>query len=200
MVGDRAGTGVLGGTFDPPHFGHLAVASAVRDALSLDEVLLVVANDPWQKVGRRDLSPAQDRLAMVRAAVEGLPGVQASAIEIERGGPSYMVETLGELKQQAPERPLFLILGADAAALLDTWVRHEELPDLATLVIVDRPGYGTSGEPAGWHVIHVTGPESPVSSSSVRETIASGGAVENFVPGQVLLQIRQRGLYGVGRT
>jgi nicotinate-nucleotide adenylyltransferase len=137
---------------------------------------------------------------MVRAAVEGLPGVQASAIEIERGGPSYMVETLSELKHQDPERPLFLILGADAAALLDTWVRHEELPDLATLVIVDRPGYRTPGEPAGWNVIHVTGPESPVSSSSVRETIGRGGAVENFVPGQVLAQIRQRGLYGVGRT
>jgi nicotinate-nucleotide adenylyltransferase len=198
MASDRAALGVLGGTFDPPHFGHLAVATAVRDALSLDEVLLVVANYPWQKVGSRQLSAASDRLAMVRSAVEGCEGVQASAVEIERGGPSYMVDTLTELKLRNPGHSLFLILGADAAALLDTWVRHEELPDLATLVIVDRPGFDAHIEPAGWDIVHVTGPESAVSSSSVRDTLARGGAVDNFVPGPVLAQIYQRGLYGVG--
>jgi len=198
MGSGRVALGVLGGTFDPPHFGHLAIATAVRDALSLDEVLLVVANDPWQKVGSRQLSSASDRLAMVRSAVEGCEGVQASAIEIERGGPSYMVDTLTELKARNPGRSLFLILGADAAALLDTWVRHEDLPALATLVIVDRPGFDARIESAGWDVVHVAGPESAVSSSSVREMLARGGAVDNLVPGPVLAQIRQRGLYGVG--
>ena len=200
MSSSRLAVGILGGTFDPPHVGHLGIATAVREELSLDEVLLVVANEPWQKVGSRPLSAATDRLAMVRGAVEGCEGLTASAIEIERGGPSYMIDTLTEIKRRDPEISLFLILGADAAALLDTWVRHEDLPDLATLVIVDRPGCGTSIEPAGWNVIHVTGPESAVSSSSVRAAFARGDEVDNLVPGPVLAQIRQRGLYGVGRT
>src|SRR4051812_49866114 len=87
--------GVYGGTFDPVHIGHMAVAVNVRHALRLDRLLMVVANVPWQKVGVRVLSPAEDRLAMVMAAVEGLEGVEASRLELDRGGPSYTADTLG---------------------------------------------------------------------------------------------------------
>src|SRR4051794_20612627 len=111
-----ARTGVLGGTFDPPHIGHLLAAVNVRHALDLDEVLLVVANDPWQKTGSRPITPAEDRLAMVRAAAEGLGGIVASDLELRRGGPSYMVDTLAELGEHDPDGERFLILGADAAA------------------------------------------------------------------------------------
>ena len=125
--------GLLGGTFDPPHIGHLVAAINVRHALGLGRVLLVVANVPWQKVGSRSVSPAEDRLAMVEAAVAGIDGLEASDLEIRRGGPSYTIDTLVDLAEADPAGERFLILGADAAAGLDTWERGELLPDLATL-------------------------------------------------------------------
>ncbi|HEX7167817.1 MAG TPA: adenylyltransferase/cytidyltransferase family protein, partial [Acidimicrobiales bacterium] len=96
--GRRPRIGVLGGTFDPVHIAHLVSAVNVRAALGLDRVLLVVANEPWQKVGTRPISPAADRLAMVEAAVAGVDGVEASAIEIARGGPSYTADTIAALR------------------------------------------------------------------------------------------------------
>ena len=108
--------GVFGGTFDPPHIGHLAVAVEVRHALALDRVLMVVANDPWQKRGARVLTPAADRLEMVRAAAQDLDGVEADDREIRRGGPSYTVDTVEELLGEQPGAELFVVVGADAAA------------------------------------------------------------------------------------
>ena len=96
--------GILGGTFDPPHVGHLVSAVNVRHALGLDRVLLVVANVPWQKAGSRPISPAADRLAMVEAAVEGVPGLEACDLELARGGPSYSVETLQTLAAERADR------------------------------------------------------------------------------------------------
>ena len=107
--------GVFGGTFDPPHVGHLVTAVNVRHALALDRVLLVVANVPWQKVGERTVSPAEDRLAMVEAAARGVAGLEVSRLEIDRGGPSYTADTLGELRRAHPRAELFLIVGSDAA-------------------------------------------------------------------------------------
>src|SRR6185437_1684705 len=95
--------GLLGGTFDPPHAGHLAAALACRDALALDRLLLVVANHPWQKAPQRRISPAEDRLAMVQAAVDGVPGLEVSRMEIDRGGPSYTIETVDALRQDAAD-------------------------------------------------------------------------------------------------
>ena len=200
MAEDRIKVGILGGTFDPPHLGHLAIATAVRDALDLDEVLLVVANEPWQKVGGRPISPAADRLAMVQEAVAGHQGLRASSVEIERGGPSYTLDTLRELHRSEPSHSHFLILGADAAGLLHTWHRHEELPGLATLVIVDRPGAAPEADPLGWEVVHVPGPRLEVSSSMVRTALATGQTVDHLVPAMVLTQIRRSGLYDAGRS
>ena len=114
-MGERIG--VFGGTFDPPHVGHLVLAVNVRHALALDKVLLVVANDPWQKLSRR-VTPAPDRLAMVEAAVGDVDGLEASAIELERGEISYTADTLSELRSEATTGELFLVLGSDAAAAL----------------------------------------------------------------------------------
>ncbi|MFQ5558280.1 MAG: nicotinate-nicotinamide nucleotide adenylyltransferase, partial [Acidimicrobiales bacterium] len=113
--------GVLGGTFDPPHHGHLATALEVRHRLRLDRVLLVVANDPWQKTALQPVTPAVDRLALVRAAVEGLDGLEANADEIDRGGESYTADTLAALRRRHPAAALFVIVGSDAAEGLDTW-------------------------------------------------------------------------------
>ena len=200
MAKDRMKVGILGGTFDPPHLGHLAIANAVRDALDLDEVLLIVANVPWQKVGDRLISAAADRLAMVQEAVAGHQGLRASSVEIERGGPSYTLDTLRELHRSEPSHSHFLVLGADAAGLVHTWHRHEELPGLATLVIVDRPGSTPEPDPVGWEVVHVPGPGLEVSSSMVREALAAGDSVDHLVPAMVLAQIRRRGLYDAGRS
>ena len=200
MVRDRTRVGILGGTFDPPHLGHIAIANAVRVALDLDEVLFIVANEPWQKVGERPISAAADRLAMVQDAVTGCPGLRASSLEIERGGPSYTIDSLREIHHSEPSQELFLIVGADAAGSLHTWHRHQELPGLATLVIVDRPGVAAEADPPGWGVVHVPGPGLEVSSSMVREALAAGESVDHLVPTMVLAQIHRRGLYDAGRS
>ena len=178
--------GVFGGTFDPVHIGHLAVAVAARHALGLDRVLLVVAHEPWQKTGTRVITPAEDRFAVVEAAVADLDGVEASRIEIDRGGPSYTVETLEALAGH----DLFLILGADAAANLHTWVRADDVPALAELVVVPRPGVAP---PSGVHTLEV--PRLEVSSSDLRARVVDGRPLDVLVPAAALRVIRERGLY-----
>lgn len=202
MSGHRRRVGILGGTFDPPHIGHVAVASSVRSALRLDEVLFVVANDPWQKSPTMRLCSPADRLAMVEAAVADIPGLRASAIEIDRGGPSYMVDTLREIAAQQPDTELFLIVGADAAAGIGTWERHGELPALATLVIVDRPGAGTElSSPLGqWNLVHVEGPGLEVSSTRLRSQLEQGITSSDLLPPAVVEYIDVHGLYEVNHV
>jgi len=209
--GGRAGErlGVLGGTFDPVHVGHLVAALDVRNALSLDRVLLMVANVPWQKRGARELTPAGDRLAMVAAAVEGLDGVEASALEIERGGDSYTADTLETLAAARPSPELFLVVGDDVAEELHTWHRPEVVRDLATLVVVNRPGVpparlgpvprpgGRSGP--GWRYERVHIPAIGVSSTELRQRLATGRPVDFLIPEGAIRCIRERRLYAGSR-
>lgn len=192
--------GVLGGTFDPVHIGHLAAASEVRHALALDTVLLVVAASPWQKTGTRDITPATERLAVVEAAVGGIDGLEASAIEIERGGPTYTADTLARLGAQGDD--LYLIVGADVADLLDTWVRPDEVKAAATVVVVGRPGSQADldGRRAdGWRVEWVDIPALDVSSSDLRARLAAGRPIDVLVPAAAVREIRKRGLYARSR-
>jgi len=195
--------GLLGGTFDPVHIGHLSVAVEVRAALALDVVILVVAATPWQKVGHRTIALAEDRLAVCRAAVEGLPGIEVSDIEIVRGGPTYTADTLAEWKALTPDTDVFLIVGSDVADDLDTWVRIDEVRAGATLVTVGRPGAG--GAPVerlraqGWRVAEVEVPALDVSSSDVRARRASGRSIAVLVPAAAVREIEQRGLYAPQR-
>jgi len=185
--------GVLGGTFDPVHVGHVATAAEVRHALGLDRVLLVVAGDPWQKRGRV-VAAAEDRLALVRAAVAGIDGVEASAIEVERDGPSVTADTLEALT--APGRDLFLVLGADAVANMPTWKRLEDTRGLATIVVVERAGDLDVHPPGdGWRVAHVRVPRLDIASTDLRARLAAGRPVDGLVPESVLAEIRRRGLY-----
>lgn len=190
--------GVLGGTFDPPHVGHLVTAIEVRDALELDVVLMVVANEPWQKADRLDLSPAAVRLAMVRAALDGVDGVVASDLEIRRGGPTYSVDTLEELHHLEPDAELFLVLGADAAAGLDTWRDPQRLAELCRLVVVGRPGT-TEGPPPGFRHDVVEVPRLDVSSSDLRLRAATGRSLRFLTPEGVVSVIRDERLYGERR-
>jgi nicotinate-nucleotide adenylyltransferase len=194
----RERLGVFGGTFDPPHVGHLVSAVNVRHALELDRVLLVVANEPWQKAGSRPISPAADRLAMVEAAVEGVPGLEACDLELVRGGPSYSVDTLQALAAERADRDLFLILGSDAAAGLDTWERPDELRELATFVVVDRPG-GESDVtvPEGFRARHVEVPRLEVSSTDLRARVVDGRPLDYLLTPAVISSIAARRLYRV---
>jgi nicotinate-nucleotide adenylyltransferase len=182
--------GVLGGTFDPIHIAHLVAALEARHALRLDRVLLVVANEPWQKVGDHEITPAKDRLAMVEAAVADIEGLEASRIEIDRGGASYMADTLATLAGEDVE--LFLIVGSDVD--LDTWVRADEVRRLATIVVVPRPG---DVPPAGATVVEM--PALEISASDLRRRLADGRPVEFLIPPAVLRSIRERGLYDFRR-
>jgi nicotinate-nucleotide adenylyltransferase len=190
--------GILGGTFDPVHVGHLVAAVDVRHALSLDRVVLMVANQPWQKSGRR-LTPAADRLAVVEAAVAGTTGVEASAKEIDRGGESYTADTLEELFDEDPSRRLYLIVGADVAAELHTWRRPGVVARLATLVVVSRAGARPVEVGPPWRAEHVEIPALDVSSSDLRARAAEGRPIEHLVPLAAVACIRERGLYAGGR-
>ncbi len=191
--------GIFGGTFDPPHTGHVAAARAVIDRLALDRLLLVVANDPWQKSGRRTVSSAADRYALTEALASEIPRAEASRLEIDRGGPSYSVDTVEEILARAGERPmeLFLVIGADLVPALASWHRHEDLQRLVTLAVVSRPTGPAPVVAPGWRAEWVDGPRVPVSSSEVRDLLVAGRPVDAMVPEPVIHCIRRRNLYAV---
>lgn len=185
---------VFGGTFDPPHVAHLVAAINVRHQLSLDLVLLVVANQPWQKVNDHAVTPAADRLAMVEAAVTGVEGVEASALEVIRGGMTFTVDTLHELRELHVGAELFLGLGEDAAAGLATWERLAEVRRLAKIVVVTRPGPHPTIEEE-WIDERVEIPRLDISSSDLRRRVVSEDPIDFLVPPAVASCIAQRGLY-----
>lgn len=186
--------GVLGGTFDPVHVGHLAAAVNVRYSLALDRVMLVVANVPWQKVDHRRVSPAEDRLAMVEAAVADIPGLYASRMEIDRGGPSYTADTLEELARLHPGAALYLVVGSDVVDQLPTWERVDEVRERAVLAVVSRPG-SRPAPPEGWRLEHVEIPALDISSTDLRARAVDGRPLDFLVPAAAVRLIRQRGLY-----
>lgn len=194
--GSRGRLGIFGGTFDPPHIGHLVAATEVRHALNLDLMLLVVAAVPWQKEGHRIVTPAADRLALVEAAVHDVRGLASSSIEIDRGGPSYSVDTLEDIHRRRPADHLFLVLGADAAAGIEGWERPQRLPELATLVVVDRPGVSRTS-PGGFQWERVTIPGLEVSSTDLRRRVAQGRPIDFLTPRRVVTCIEERRLYRV---
>ena len=187
--------GLFGGTFDPPHVGHLVTAVNVRHALNLDIVILMVANDPWQKSGSRDVTTAEDRFAMVEAAVSVVDGVAAGRDEIDRGGPSYTADTLMALAEKHPGAELFTIVGDDAAAGLTSWTRVEQVADYSQLVVVDRPGVAVElSKQFNW--LRVESPRLEVSSTDLRSRFSDGRPLDYLVTEPVLRVIEERGLYG----
>ena len=186
--------GLFGGTFDPPHVGHLVTAVNVRHALALDAVVLMVANAPWQKYGTRPISPAEDRLAMVEAAVAEVDRLVAGDAEIRRGGPSFTADTLATMAEDYPGADLFTIVGDDAAAGLTSWERYEEVVARSRLVVVDRPGAPVQ-LPAGFDWLHVEVPRLEVSSTDLRARVRDGRPLDYLVTEPVLDIIAMRRLY-----
>ena len=187
--------GLFGGTFDPPHVGHLVTAVNVRHALILDIVILMVANDPWQKSGSRDVTTAEDRFAMVEAAVSVVDGVVAGRDELDRGGPSYTADTLMALAEKHPGAELFTIVGDDAAAGLPSWTRVDQVAEYSQLVVVDRPGVAVE-LPQQFNWLRVESPRLEVSSTDLRSRFSDGRPLDYLVTEPVLHVIEQRGLYG----
>lgn len=192
--------GVFGGTFDPIHEGHLAAAKAAMECAHLDRVLFVPSAQPPHR--GTALAPAEDRLAMTKLAVQGEPSFEVSDVEVRRGGPSYTAETLSELHREHPHDESFLILGWDAARLFRTWHEPDRVSELASVVIVDRPGLGPPPkselagiglDPARVILCHFSTPD--VSGSALRRAIAAGQPVTGQLPPAVERYIAERHLY-----
>ncbi len=195
--------GILGGTFDPPHIGHLWLATLAADALGLSRVLLMPAARPPHK-GGKPVSNAADRVMMTRLAIAGDPLLDLSLIEMERPGPSYTVDSLVELRASlGANASLVLVMAADSFAEIDTWREPDRLLELAEWAVGPRPGSklpdrGALRERFGAAEsrIHLLdGPSLDVSSSEIRRRVAAGRSIRYLVPGAVGELIADRGLY-----
>jgi nicotinate-nucleotide adenylyltransferase len=189
--------GILGGTFDPPHLGHLGAALAVQTQVGLDEIVLMVANEPWQKVGDRQVTAAQVRWDMTDALVQGISGLRADDREIRRGGPTFTVDTLEEILVEQPNTEIFLIVGADTAERLETWHRASDVVGLSTIVIVNRDN-STNTAPGflrDARVVNVSMNPVEVSSSAIREAVARGESVVASTSSSVASIVRDHSLY-----
>jgi nicotinate-nucleotide adenylyltransferase len=184
--------GVFGGTFDPPHNAHLALARAALDALSLDEVRWIPAGQPWQKT--RAITPAAHREAMVRLAIDGEPRFVLDPIELERDGPSYTLDTVRALRSRGE---LFLVIGADQYARLPTWHGWQELLGRVTLAVANRPGAAPPADAQLLRTPHraLPLPMLDISATDIRARIARGLPIDGLVPPPVARYIELHGLY-----
>ncbi len=192
----RPRKGLLGGTFNPPHMAHLIVAQAVREAMSLDVVVLVPTAVHAFK-GEAAASP-RDRAVMAELAVAGDPGLAVDRIEIQRGGTSYTVDTLRELRRREPETLWHLVIGLDLVEELPRWREAERLPELAETVVVTRGGTEAPPEPCPpWleRCTYVPVPAIDLSSTEIRRRVASGRSIRYWVPPAVEAYVRERDLY-----
>jgi nicotinate-nucleotide adenylyltransferase len=191
----RARIGVFGGTFDPPHTGHVSVAADVADALSLDRVLWIPARRSPLKPEQR-LSPDEVRLEMVRAAVQGDPRFVVDDCELDRAPPSYAVDTLSELRARfGPDAELYLIMGIDQYRAFEEWREPARIRSLATIAVMDRSGAGVDEEPG---VVPVRVGRVDVSSTEVRARVALGRSITGMVPPDVEEIIDRERLYRSG--
>jgi nicotinate-nucleotide adenylyltransferase len=193
MTGRRIG--IMGGTFDPVHHGHLVAASEVQARFDLDEVIFVPTGQPWQKAHRK-VSEAEDRYLMTVIATASNPRFSVSRVDIERGGVTYTIDTLRDLRTAHPDAELFFITGADALEQIVSWRQAEELFSLAHFVGVTRPGYRLDDAhlPNG-SVSLIDVPAMAISSTACRERVASGLPVWYLVPDGVVQYISKRDLY-----
>jgi nicotinate-nucleotide adenylyltransferase len=196
--GSRRRIGVMGGTFDPIHHGHLVAASEVQSVFDLDEVVFVPTGQPWQK-DERAVSPAELRYLMTVVATASNPRFTVSRVDVDRPGPTYTIDTLRDLREHYPDTDLFFITGADALAQILSWKAVDELFDLARFVGVNRPGHELSGDglPAD-RVSLMEVPAMAISSTACRERVRAGEPVWYLVPDGVVQFIAKYRLYRPG--
>jgi nicotinate-nucleotide adenylyltransferase len=200
-VTERKRLGVMGGTFDPIHHGHLVAASEVQSWFDLAEVVFVPTGQPWQKA-EREVSPAEDRYLMTVIATASNPRFHVSRVDIDRQGPTYTIDTLRDLRAERGEGwDLYFITGADALEQILTWRNVDELFDLAHFVGCTRPGHtlSTEGLPAG-KVSLVEVPALAISSSECRDRVRQGEPIWYLVPDGIVQYITKRRLYSRSET
>lgn len=185
--------GIFGGTFDPPHIGHLVAAQEIHDQVGLDRLLLVPAAVPPHKRDERVTAGAL-RLEMLRAAIGDDDRFEVSELELERDGPSYTIDTLRTVRETHPDAALFLAIGADQLAELGSWKAPDAIAELATLVAFPRSGQAPETE-GRWPLTVVDVPEIDISSTTLRERVAAGRPIRYWVAPGVETIIRREGLY-----
>ena len=192
-VQKRQRIGVFGGTFDPPHLAHVVLAANAMHQLLLDSLVVTVAGVPWQKVGSRLITDAELRLKMAATAFSGVEGVEVSDMELRRPGNSYTADTLLELSGE--DIDLFLLLGSDAAAGLDTWERFDEVARLATIAVFPRRGHEDSEPPEGftWERLDLPGLE--ISSTDIRRRVVAGEPIDGLLPVEIQALVAEHELY-----
>ncbi|HLF15303.1 MAG TPA: nicotinate-nucleotide adenylyltransferase [Bacteroidota bacterium] len=192
----RVNVAVYGGTFNPPHCGHLIVAESVRETLRLARILFIPTSTPPHK-GALSLAPAPDRLAMTKLAVEGNDGFEASDIEVARGGLSYTVDTLRAVAARHPGSRLKLLIGADNVFDFEGWKSPSDILDIADLVVMSRPGYEIRKSRSGFlaHASLVTVPQIGISGTDIRRRVKFHQSIRYLVPPPVGEYIRRHGLY-----
>jgi nicotinate-nucleotide adenylyltransferase len=188
--------GIMGGTFDPIHHGHLVAASEVADRFGLDEVVFVPTGQPWQKADEQ-VSPAEDRYLMTVIATASNPRFQVSRVDIDRGGPTYTIDTLRDLHAEyGPKVQLFFITGADALEKILSWKDLDQTFELAHFIGVTRPGFELSAEHVPADTVSlVQVPAMAISSTDCRDRVARGEPVWYLVPDGVVQYIAKRSLY-----
>ena len=184
--------GLFGGSFDPVHHGHLMVAQMARETLQLPELRFVPAGAQPFKVGTHGASAA-DRVAMLRLALAGTPGLTLETCEVERDGPSYTVDTLRTLEAREPGESFILLVGADAARDLPRWREAEEVLRRAKVAVLTRPGHEAPAAP--WVSAVVPVPALELSATDLRRRAAAGRSLRYFVPDAVANYVAARGLY-----
>jgi nicotinate-nucleotide adenylyltransferase len=190
-----AKVGIMGGTFDPIHHGHLVAASEVAQRFGLDEVIFVPTGDPWQKADR-SVSPAEHRYLMSVIATASNPRFWVSRVDIERAGPTYTIDTIRDIALARPGAKLFFITGADALAQILSWKDAEEALELAQFVGVTRPGYELSADHLPRHAVTLIDvPAMAISSSACRDRIRRGDPIWYLVPDGVVQYINKHRLY-----
>jgi nicotinate-nucleotide adenylyltransferase len=180
--------GLLGGTFDPIHNGHIAITKTAIQQLKLDKLLLIPAGNPWQK---SEFSDSKHRLEMVKKAGNDLEKVEVSDIEVNKTGPTYTFETLQELHKKYPNSELILILGSDAVAGFDTWKEPNLVKTLARIYVVQRAGDFSQD----WHFDRIQMPPIEISSTEIRERVKNNESISELVPKSVNEYISANGLY-----
>jgi len=183
--------GIIGGTFNPPHMGHLIMAQQVGDQLGLDEVRFMPDAQP-PHVDEKKTIPAQDRANMVQRAIADNPLFKLETAELKRGGKSYTYDTMKALKAQHPETQYYFIIGGDMVDYLHTWSHIDELVKLVTFVGIKRTGYPTTSQ---YPVIWVDAPLIDISSTQIRHKVSQGHTVRYLVPDTVAAYIKEHQLY-----
>ncbi|NVY96902.1 nicotinate-nucleotide adenylyltransferase [Lactobacillus sp. DCY120] len=183
--------GILGGTFNPPHIGHLMMADQVYQQLGLEKIIFIPDAQP-PHIDRKETLAVQDRVEMVQRAILDHPQFELGLMEVQRGGISYTCDTLQQLHQAHPENQYYLIIGGDMVNYLPKWHQIEKIVQLAQLVGVCRKGYEKRST---YPLIWVNMPTSDVSSTWIRQTVQTGGSIRYFVPEAVRQYIQEKGLY-----